>query len=122
MIRPQLTADGLAVRLADDRTAVLLDELAAAYARDPEAVAALLAAHADAVDAYDVAQCDPDGADHVRAMRAAEADATRDALAGELPPPAVLDHVIDPAEAVALADTLTARAARAHLAQNGTTA
>ncbi|MFE0762591.1 hypothetical protein ACQEU8_36725 [Streptomyces sp. CA-250714] len=116
MIRPQLTADGLAIRLADDRPDVLLDELAAAYARDPETVAALLAAHADAVEAADDAQCNPCATDYDRAMRAAEADGTRDGLYGELPPPAVLDHVIDPAEAVALADELTARAARAHLA------
>ncbi|MFI8850782.1 hypothetical protein ACIGW3_11445 [Streptomyces sp. NPDC053499] len=116
MIRPQLTADGLAVRLADDRPDVLLDELAAAYARDPETVAALLAAHADAIEAADDAQCSPYATDYGRAMSRAEADGTRDALYGELPPPAVLDHLITPREAVALADILTARAARAHLA------
>ncbi|MDJ1131752.1 hypothetical protein [Streptomyces iconiensis] len=115
MIRPQLTADGYAVRLADDRPDVLLDEVAAAYARDPQTVAALLTAHAGAVEAYDDAECDPSATDYGRAMRAAETDATRDALYGELPPSAVLDQVLTPPEAVALADALTARAAHAVL-------
>ncbi|MGW7514815.1 hypothetical protein ACWGJ2_04405 [Streptomyces sp. NPDC054796] len=115
MIRPQLTADGRAIRLADDRPDVLLDELAAAFAREAETLAVLLSRHARAVEAYDAAQCNPDATDYGRAMLAAAADATRGALYGELSPHAQLDHVLDPAEAVQLADDLTARAAHTHL-------
>lgn len=119
MIRPQLAADGRAVRLADDRPDVLLDELAAAYARNPDTLAALLAEHADALDALDHAQANPDATDYGRAMRAAEADGTRDALYGELPSPAVLDHILTPDEAITLGTRLTRRAAYIrHTARN----
>ncbi|QHF97909.1 hypothetical protein DEH18_33305 [Streptomyces sp. NHF165] len=111
MIRPQLTADGRAVHLADDRPELLLDDLATAYAADPDTVGALLAHLAERVDSRDAALC-PLTPEHIRAMRAAEADAAREALLDELPAGAP-EHILSPREAVALADALTARA---HLA------
>ncbi|WP_399087974.1 hypothetical protein ACGH2B_12370 [Streptomyces sp. BBFR2] len=119
MIRPQLTPDGRAVRLpVAQRVDPLLDDLATAYAEDPDALGVLLTAHAEAVAAYDHAEASPLATDYGRAMRAAEADGTREALLAECPSGSQLDDTLTPREAIRLADDLTARAARAHLAQN----
>lgn len=120
MIRPQLTADGLAVRLpVADRVAPLLDELALAYAEDPDTLGALLVAHGGAVAALDHAVFSTTGTDYGRTMRAAEADGTREALLGELDAADGLDAALSPREAFRLADDLTSTAARIHLATNG---
>lgn len=112
MIRPTLTADGTAVRLPirDQITAPLLDDLATAYAADPDTVGRLLAEHAAAVAALDHAAHAPDAPDHVRATRAAEADGTRDALLAELPD-AHHDPQYGPHAAISLATRITRLAA-----------
>ncbi|MFB6618907.1 hypothetical protein ACIGFK_07365 [Streptomyces sp. NPDC085524] len=119
-IRPQLTADGLAVRLpVAHRADPLLDELALAYAETPEAVGLLLAEHAGNVLALDFAVCGEDVPDHERAMRAAAADGTRDALLDEMPSADHLDDTLSAASAIRLAGELTALAARIGPAVNG---
>ncbi|MFF7146073.1 hypothetical protein ACFZB5_33570 [Streptomyces nodosus] len=123
MIRPTLTADGTAVRLpiADQITAPLLDALAVAYIDDPDVVGQLLTAHGVAVIAHDHAECVDDTPDHVRAMRAAEADGTRAALLDELPVEHQADPQISPDEAVTLAARLTKHAAHIRNTQNRST-
>ncbi|WP_053913684.1 hypothetical protein [Streptomyces sp. TP-A0875] len=113
MIRPTLTADGTAVRLPirDHITAPLLDSLAVAYAEDPEQVGMLLIAHAAAVLCLDHAQVSEDGTDYERAVRAAEADGTREALLDEIPHEHQLDPQFPPDEAIALATRITQHAA-----------
>lgn len=113
MIRPTLTADGTAVRLAlrDHLTAPLLDDLAVAYAADPGAFGRLLAAHAASVVALNVAQVDTYADEHDRAIRAAEADGTREALLDELPAEHQMDPQYPPDEAIALATRITKHAA-----------
>ncbi|GHC44261.1 MULTISPECIES: hypothetical protein [Streptomyces rochei group] len=113
MIRPTLTADGQAVRLAlrDHITAPLLDDLAVAYADDPQTVGRLLTAHAASVVALDVAQVDTYGSEYDRAIRAAEADGTREALFDGLPHEHQLDPQYPPDEAIALAARITRHAA-----------
>lgn len=113
MIRPTLTADGTAVRLPirDQITAPLLDDLATAYAADPDTVGRLLAEHAAAVAALDHAAHAVDAPDHVRAMRAAEADGTRDALLAELPEAHHADPEYGPDAAISLATRITRLAA-----------
>ncbi|MET9291146.1 hypothetical protein [Streptomyces sp. NPDC003077] len=113
MFRPQLTADGLAVRLPiADRAAPLLDELSLAYAEDPAVIGALLFTHADSVRALDHAVVCAEVADHERALRAAQADGTRDALLAEVVAAGNLDAELSPREAIRLADDLTVTAAR----------
>ncbi|MFF4672320.1 hypothetical protein ACFY1C_21085 [Streptomyces sp. NPDC001279] len=109
MIRPTLTADGAAVRLPvrDSLLAPLLDDLALAYAEDPGTVGTLLIAHAAAVLRHDHAVCSDDASDHVRAMRAAEADGTREALLDEVPAEAQLDPHLSPDDAITLAGHIT---------------
>ncbi|MHA4819358.1 hypothetical protein ACXZ65_33970 [Streptomyces aculeolatus] len=123
-IRAQLSADGRAVRIPlGDRFAPVVDDLATAYADDPDAVGRLLLAHARAVAHLDHAVTAEDATDYDRAMCAAEADGTREALLDESPAAAHLDAVLGDREAVRLADDLTARAARTRLtSQNGTAA
>ncbi|GGR80714.1 hypothetical protein GCM10010252_19030 [Streptomyces aureoverticillatus] len=112
MIRPQLSADGLAVRLPlGEHVDPLLDELALAYAQDPETVGRLLAAHAASVVALDYARCSEDATDYGRAVRAAEADASREALLDDCPAAAVLDPLLGADDAITLATRLTQAAA-----------
>ncbi|MYY08799.1 hypothetical protein GT204_07750 [Streptomyces sp. SID4919] len=116
MIPPvQLTIDGTAVRIPHGRAVALaLDALALAYAEDPETVGHLLAAHAGAVLCLDMAICHEDTPDHIREMRAAEADGTRDALLD-----ADLDTVLTADDAITLSGRITRLAAhiRHHAAE-----
>ncbi|MGW2292834.1 hypothetical protein, partial [Streptomyces phaeochromogenes] len=98
----------------------LLDELALAYAQDPDAVGRLLAAHAARVVVLDFAMCRDDATDYSRAMRAAETDATREALLDECPAAVALDPLLDPDSAIAFATRTTHLAAhiRHRTAQN----
>ncbi|QCX77643.1 hypothetical protein C9F11_20040 [Streptomyces sp. YIM 121038] len=124
MIRPQLSADGLAVRLPlAEHVDPVLDDLALAYAQDPEAVGRLLAAHAASVVALDVAMCSEDATDYGRAVRAAEADATREALLDDCPAAVALDPLLAPDDAITLAGRITRAAAhiRHRTAPEGTT-
>ncbi|MWA12592.1 hypothetical protein E5671_26055 [Streptomyces sp. BA2] len=121
MMRPQLSADGIAVRLPlAEQVDPLLDELALAYAQDPKAVGRLLAAHAASVVALDFAMCSDDATEHGRAMRAAQADATREALLDDCPAAVALDPLLDPDDAITLATRITKAAAhiRHRTAQN----
>lgn len=120
-MRPQLSADGLAVRLTlAEHVDPLLDELALAYAQDPDAVGRLLAAHAASVVALDYAMCSDDATDYGRAMRAAEADATREALLDDCPAAVAVDPLLAPDDAITLAGRITRTAAhiRHRTAQN----
>ncbi|WP_432026860.1 hypothetical protein [Streptomyces sp. 1222.5] len=86
MIRPTLTADGLAVRLPiADRAEQLLDALAVAYTADPDTVGHLLTHHGANVVRLDHAVVSEDMPEHERAIRAAEADGSREALVAEAP-------------------------------------
>ncbi|MEU9306924.1 hypothetical protein [Streptomyces sp. NPDC048256] len=110
MIRPQLTTDGTAVRLPlAEHVDPLLDDLALAYAEDPDTLGRLLAAHAARVLALDFAMCSEDATDYGRAMRAAETDGTREALLDELPPQ--VDPTYAPDDAITLAGRITRCAA-----------
>ncbi|MBC9714051.1 hypothetical protein H9Y04_15915 [Streptomyces sp. TRM66268-LWL] len=114
MIHAQLTPDGAAVRLPLlDRAARLLDDLALAYAEAPEAVAALLGVHAHGVARLAHATGDPDMPEHERAIRAAEADGSREALLDECPVADHLDVLLEPAAARRLASQLNHHAASA---------
>ncbi|MGC9536602.1 hypothetical protein [Streptomyces sp. UG1] len=120
-MRPQLSADGLAVRLTlAEHVDPLLDELALAHAQDPDTVGRLLAAHAASVVALDYAMCSDDATDYGRAMRAAEADATREALLDGCPAAVTLDPLLAPDDAITLAGRITRTAAhiRHRTAQN----
>jgi hypothetical protein len=118
-IAPQLSADGTAVRLPlTDRVAPLLDELALAYAEDPATVGTLLLAHAAAVVCLDYAVCSDDTPDYERAMRAAEADGTRDALTEGLPAAVHVDPLMSPHDAITLGTRLTKSAAAIRNSQN----
>ncbi|MDX2986323.1 hypothetical protein [Streptomyces caniscabiei] len=111
-MRPQLSADGLAVRLTlAEHVDPLLDELALAYANDPDAVGRLLAVHAASVAALDFIACSEDATDYERAMRAAEADATREALLDDCPAAVGLDPLLAPDDAITLAGRITRAAA-----------
>ncbi|WHM36290.1 hypothetical protein [Streptomyces sp. BPTC-684] len=113
MIRPQLSADGRYVRLPlTFRMVPLVDELALAYTEGPDPVGRLLAAHATAVDRLDFAAASPTLPDHIRAMRAAEADATREALLAETRSADRLDDLLTPDQAITLATQITRLAAR----------
>ncbi|WP_411145311.1 hypothetical protein [Streptomyces sp. x-80] len=123
MIRPQLTADGLAVRLPiAGRVEQLLDDLALAYVEDPATLGALLAHHGDNIAALDHAICAHDVPEYDRAMRAAAADGSREALAAEAPA-TDLDALLDPDQAITLAGRITRLAAhiRNRTAPEGTT-
>jgi hypothetical protein len=112
VISPQVTVDGQAVRLPlGSRVAALLDDLALSYTADPDTVGRLLNAHAARVLRHDFAQVSEDVPDHVRAMRAAEADGTREALLDECPSADRLDDVLTPDESITLAGRLTRLAA-----------
>ncbi|MCX5266055.1 hypothetical protein [Streptomyces sp. NBC_00199] len=121
MIRISLDAAGTAVRLSvSGGVAALLDDLAIAYAADPAAVGSLLASHSVRVLRLDAAEVTEDTPDHIRAMRAAEADGSREALLGECPSTWSLDPLLTPDEAVTLAARLTKHAAHIrHTTQNG---
>ncbi|MET8399608.1 hypothetical protein [Streptomyces sp900116325] len=108
MMRPGLTADGRHVRIPvrDQLLAPLLDDLAIAYAEDPVEFGHLLAAHAGSVLRLDHAHVSDDMPGHERAMRAAEADGTREALLGELPAEHQADPLLDPDHAITLASRL----------------
>ncbi|MEU1020224.1 hypothetical protein [Streptomyces sp. NPDC005898] len=113
MIRPQLSADGLAVRLPiAARAEHLLDDLALAYAEDPGTLGALLAHHGENVAALDRAIYGHDVPEYERAMRAAAADASREGLAAEAPIAADLDDLLDPDSAITLAGRITRLAGR----------
>ncbi|RMB83678.1 hypothetical protein [Streptomyces shenzhenensis] len=106
MIRPQVTVDGRAVRIPlAFHTDPLLDDLAVAYAEDPDTVGRLLARHAASVLAHDHAVCSEDASDLDRAMRAAEADGSREALLEELPEQP--DPQYSPDDAITLAGRIT---------------
>ncbi|MFI5993134.1 hypothetical protein ACIBAC_15030 [Streptomyces sp. NPDC051362] len=112
MITPQLTVDGTAVQVPiRGRAVALVDELALAYAENPDDFGRLLAAHAASVLRLDFAECSETAPEHVIAMRAAEADGTREALLDELPSAERLDEVLDPESAISLATRLTKLAA-----------
>ncbi|MFK0296409.1 hypothetical protein ACIQU6_38875 [Streptomyces sp. NPDC090442] len=111
MIRPQLGADGLAVRLPiADRVEPLLDALAVAYAEAPDDLGALLAHHAEHVRALDHALFGRDVPEYEQAMRAAAVDASREALLAEAPVDG-LDDLLDPDTAISLAGRITQLAA-----------
>ncbi|MFF7295338.1 hypothetical protein [Streptomyces sp. NPDC008265] len=112
-------ASGNEIRIAvADRLAPLLDDLAAAYAEDPIGIGYLLAAHAAHVEALDFARCSPDMPEYERCMRAAQADATREALLDELPSAPTVDARLTPDDAITYATRLTRLAAAARLAPN----
>ncbi|MEU9140408.1 hypothetical protein AB0D33_31390 [Streptomyces sp. NPDC048404] len=112
MIRPTLTADGLAVRLPiADRAEKLLDALAVAYTADSDAVGGLLTVHGANVVRLDHAVVSEDMPEHEKAMRAAEADGSREALLAEAPPADSLDDLLAPGDAVTLASRITNLAA-----------
>lgn len=117
-LRPQLTADGTAVRLPiGDYIAPLLDSLAVAYADDPDTLGRLLRKHAASVCAADHAAVSETATDYERAMRAAESDGSLDALLGHLDA-AWLDPELTPDEAIAFGTRVTLLAARIRLAPN----
>ncbi|MGW9041220.1 hypothetical protein ACWGQL_01440 [Streptomyces lydicus] len=112
MIRPQISADGLAVRLPiAARAEQLLDDLALAYAEDPDAVGRLLAMHAANVFRLDHAVVSEDMPEYERAMRAAAADGSREALLAEAPVVDHLDDLLDADQAITLAGRITRLAA-----------
>ncbi|WP_445396493.1 hypothetical protein ACSMX9_22745 [Streptomyces sp. LE64] len=113
MIPPvQLTHGDDAVRIPHGRAVdETLDALAIAYAENPGIVGALLSAHAGTVLCLDMAVVCPTTPDHIRAMRAAEADGTRDALAALAPPVGGVDDIVTADEAVTLATRLMRLAA-----------
>ncbi|MFK0233756.1 hypothetical protein [Streptomyces vinaceus] len=113
--------NGDEIRIAvAERFTPLLDDLAAAYAEDPDAVGRLLADHAANVERLDFAQCSPDMPEYERCMRAAQADATREALLDELPTVKSADVLCSPEQAVTYATRLTKLAALTRHAQNRT--
>ncbi|MFJ7267279.1 hypothetical protein ACIQV3_11540 [Streptomyces sp. NPDC099050] len=119
MIAPQLTADGRAVRWPiADRLAPLVDDLALAYAEDPDGVGQLLADHAAHVRRLDFAQCSEDMPEYERCIRAAQADSTRDALLDELPRTPQVDALLTPDDAITYATRLTKLAAFSRLTRN----
>ncbi|MGW3057710.1 hypothetical protein ACWC98_17565 [Streptomyces goshikiensis] len=119
MIAPHLTADGSAVRWPLlDRLAPLLDDLAQAYAEDPVGIGYLLTAHAAHVEALDFAQCSADMPEHERYVRAAQADATREALLDELPSAPTVDARLTPDDAITYATRLTRLAVFSRLTRN----
>lgn len=108
MIRPTLTADGLAVRLPiAARVEQLLDDLALAYVEDPDVLGRLLAHHGENVQALDRAIGGHGMPEYERTMRAATADGSREALAAEAPIAADLDDLLDPDTAITLAGRIT---------------
>lgn len=116
MIRPSLTVDGLAVRIPrTDAVAAVLDDLATAFAADPDRLAALLTEHAANVTALDHAATSSTATDYGRQVAAATADGSREALLDEAPTAAAgIDDVFEPDEVFAVIDRLAAVACRAH--------
>ncbi|MFD8005718.1 hypothetical protein [Streptomyces mirabilis] len=118
---PQLTTDGLAVRLpVAHRAAHILDELALAYAQDPDDVGRLLTLHAARVVRLDHAVVSEDTPEYERAIRAAQTDETREALLAEAPSADDLDTLLGPDDAITLAGRITRLAAHIRLAPNRT--
>ncbi|MGW7197254.1 hypothetical protein [Streptomyces chryseus] len=113
MMRPTLDAAGDHVRLpvGDDLLAPLLDSLAIAYTEDPDTVGHLLACHADRALALDFAQFSESVPEHVRNIRAAEADGTREALLARVPAEDQADPRLTADDAITLATRLTRLAA-----------
>lgn len=108
MILPQLSADGLAVRLPIlARAEQLLDDLALAYADDAQAVGALLTAHAANVGRLEHAVMCARMPEGEREMRAAAADGSREELLAETPVASDLDDLLDADQAVSLASQIT---------------
>nr|WP_202437986.1 hypothetical protein [Streptomyces sp. SID5910] len=97
--------------IRDAITAPLLDALAVAYIDDADVLGQLLTAHGTAVIAKDMTEVDDDAAEYDRAIRAAEADSTREALLDELPIEHQLDPQYGPDAAIALATRITQHAA-----------
>ncbi|WP_405508851.1 hypothetical protein OG323_22740 [Streptomyces cyaneofuscatus] len=117
MIRPGLTAAGDRVRLpvGEQLLAPLVDALAIAYTQDPETVGALLAVHAHNVLRLDYAQFAESMPEPARAMRAAEADGSREALLGELPEEVQRDPLLTSDDVITLATRLTRLASHIRL-------
>ncbi|MEU3096887.1 hypothetical protein ABZ690_19375 [Streptomyces sp. NPDC006967] len=112
MISPQLTNDGRMIRLPlADHAAPLLDDLALAYAQDPDTVGRLLTAHAAAVVALDRITVTDDASEAHRAIAAAQADSFREELHAVCPAAATLDPLLGPDDAVTLGTRLTRQAA-----------
>ena len=109
MMRPGLNAAGDRVRLPayDAVTVPLVDALAIAYAENPVEVGHLLAAHAGSVLRLDYAEFAESMPEHERAMRAAEADGTREALLTELPADVSTDPLLTADDAITTATRLT---------------
>ncbi|MEU6441380.1 hypothetical protein [Streptomyces sp. NPDC047046] len=109
---PQLSSDGAYVRLPlRAQVEGVLDDLALAYEADPEAVGALLALHGRRVRDLDRLAHSATAPEYVRAVAAAEADASRDAVADEVPLAADLDRLLDPDTAITYAGHITRVAA-----------
>lgn len=112
-MKPQLTVSGEAVRLPlSDYVAPLLDSLAVAYADDTDMVGRLLARHAASVLAADHAAVSDDATDWERAMRAAESDASLEALLSTVDAADALDPILTADEAVTLSTRLMRLVAR----------
>ncbi|MDT0432770.1 hypothetical protein [Streptomyces salyersiae] len=90
----------------------LLDALAVAYCEDPETVGPLLKLHAARVLRHDFAEFSESVPDHERAIRAAEADGSRDALCAELPEDVTADPQLTADDAITTATRLTHLASR----------
>ncbi|MGE9695946.1 hypothetical protein [Streptomyces sp. CH6] len=109
---PQLSSDGAHVRLpVRAQVEGVLDDLALAYEADPEAVGALLELHGRRVRALDRLAHSATAPEYARAVAAAEADASRDAVADEVPLAADLDRLLDPDTAITYAGAITRVAA-----------
>ncbi|MFF2014034.1 hypothetical protein ACFVWY_33915 [Streptomyces sp. NPDC058195] len=112
MIAPQLAADGRSVRLPiAARAEGILDDLALAFVEAPNILAALLTVHGENVAALGRAIYGHDVPEYERAMRAAAADGSREALVDEVPLAADLDDLLDPDTAITLAGRITRLAA-----------
>lgn len=114
MMRPGLNAAGDRVRLPayEAHVVPLLDALAVAYCEDPETVGPLLKLHAAHVLRLDFAEFSESVPEWERQVRAAEADASRDALCAELPEDVAADPQLTADDAITTATRLTRLAAR----------
>ncbi|WP_404959058.1 hypothetical protein [Streptomyces sp. 147326] len=119
MIPSYLSGDGIRIRFAiAERFTPLVDELALAYAEDPDGVGRLLADHAAHVMRLDFAECSEDMPEYERCIRAAQADGTREALLDELPSAPQIDALLTPDEAITYATRLTKLAVFSRLTRN----
>ncbi|MFC3347739.1 hypothetical protein ACFOOM_09930 [Streptomyces echinoruber] len=113
MIRAQLTPDGRAVEIPLDQVvARVLDDLAVAYADDPDTVGALLAEHASAVLHRQHVAASPTASDTRYEFASAAADHTREAITDEIDAEASAPIRLDQLAARRLADRLVALASR----------